>query len=179
MKYLSILALLFIACSSSTNDIDVPNPFESEYVLDETNSVLNGTSTYKSLNNNIYLISIETNCEDVKVCPTVDIIVSNDFSENLVYTKDFDVIPGDFSDILLFTDGKCAIPFAADSGTLEISKLEDGTFTGSFDLESREINGYQPDSGIGCSEDHYSSQSLRRLSFEGIFTSIEAEETES
>ena len=178
MKYLSFLALLFIACSTSTNDIEVPNPFESEYVINEVTTDLDGTSFYSVSSNNFYNFSLSTTCEDIETCPTVDIFLIHNFDENIVYTKDFSSATT-LSDVLLFPDGKCAVPFAVDSGTLEISKLEDGSFNGTFNVQSREINGYQPDPTIGCSESNYSSPGLRTLSFDGTFTSIEMDEVES
>lgn len=179
MKYLPYLVLLFIGCSTSANDINIPNPFESEYVIDDVKSDLDGTSSFKTSSNNFYIITIETDCENAKTCPTADIFILHDFDESLVYTKDFDIIPGDLSDVLLYPDGRCAVPFSVDSGILEVNRLEDGSFSGNFSVDSREINGYQPSSEIGCSEDHYSSQGIRILSFEGAFTSDEIEETES
>lgn len=179
MKYLPLLIFICLACSTGPNTVQIPNPFESEYKINDVKSDLSGTSTYKGLNSEINQISIQTNCEDAKTCPTVDIYVSHDFNENAVYTKDFDIIPGDFSDVLLYPDGKCAVPFSVDSGMLEVVRLEDGSFSGTFSVESREINGYQPDSKIGCSEDHYSSQGIRTLSFEGSFTALEESGSES
>ena len=159
MKYLPLLIFICLACSTGPNTVQIPNPFESEYKINDVKSDLSGTSTYKGLNSEINQISIQTNCEDAKTCPTVDIYVSHDFNENAV--------------VLLYPDGKCAVPFSVDSGMLEVVRLEDGSFSGTFSVESREINGYQPDSKIGCSEDHYSSQGIRTLSFEGSFTALE------
>lgn len=179
MKYLIIPIILFVACTTGPNKVEIPNPFESEYIMNAVKSDLNGTSSFQPLNNNIYKITIETDCEDSKTCPTADIYIQHNFDEDLVYTKDFDIIPGDFSDVLLYPNGKCAVPFSVESGNLELNRLEDGSFRGDFSVDSREINGYQPDSSIGCSQNSYSSEGVRTLSFEGSFTSFEQSETES
>ncbi len=175
MRYLLFIPLLIIACTTNSNEVDIPNPFDSEYELNEQKSDLNGVSIYEAISDNFITFTIETNCKDLKTCPTVDIYVNHNFAENVIFSKNFDTAPVDLSDILLYPDGKCSVPFSVDSGMLDITKMENGNFEGSFNVQSREINGYSPDPTIGCEEENYSSEGIRTLTFEGTFISFESE----
>ncbi len=179
MKFSFLLifsSLILFACDSSVSPVnELPNPFNSEFRIDGSKTELNGTANIESLSSSFNIISAVTDCDDPKTCLNVEIYLQHDFDESLVLTKNYETDPTDMTDIMLWPNGKCAIPFSADIGTIEVNKSEDGSISGNFNIESSEINGYKPDSRLGCSEEHYASSGTRTLTFSGSFKALPEE----
>lgn len=174
IKKLSPFILLLVLGCSSNND-QASNQFESEYTLEEQQAELNGLVTFDLLSNDYVKFYIETDCNLGNNCPKADMYIVHDFDTNLVFTKNFDIDSVSLSNTLLFPDGRCSVPFSGDSGTLEIMKTEEGSLSGTFDLGLKEMNGYRPSPSFQCSENTYSSDSIRSLTYEGTFIATEIE----
>ncbi|MEP1151912.1 MAG: hypothetical protein ABJH08_09305 [Balneola sp.] len=174
-KLYPLLLMLFIACSAGSVGEKIPNPFEATYTLEGETSKLDGEITYNESNDNYIKFYIETDCNADDICPSTDIFIIHDFDSSLVFSKNFDQDSLSQSNTLLFPNGKCAVPFSGDSGTIEIKKDSDGSLNGTFNLGLKELNGYRPSPIYGCSQNTYSSDSLRTLTFEGSFLATEIE----
>ncbi|MEQ9280806.1 MAG: hypothetical protein RLN83_15035 [Balneola sp.] len=171
IKLIPLTLVLLLACSSD-NESDVVNPFESEFVLEGSSSNLNGSISYDLVSTNYFQFYLSTNCNGSN-CPTADFFISHDFDTNSVFIKNFDLDSLSASNVNLFADGRCSVPFSGDSGTLEITKDSDGTLNGTFDLGVEELNGYRPSPTYGCSQNTYSSDSIRTATFTGTFIATE------
>ncbi|MFV1883530.1 MAG: hypothetical protein ACMZ7B_03495 [Balneola sp.] len=168
--YYIFLVLLTFSCTTPNNTEVEELPNLKATVTDgEIVSSIEGSVTYSTLNNSTNFV-IDLGCEDIRSCNAISFSVSNNFDEKAEFMQEL----GSESNLAFIAYsplGVCSTTYFANSGSLNMRKLQNGEIEANFNVNLRTINYWSPAPQLGCEEGlTVISDVIKNVSLDGKFT---------